>query len=338
MNASGLEIVLLGATGFVGSAVLRRLTGGPHHDVRVHALVRDPARLPATPAGASLRVVQGDLAKPPRDVFPPEPHIVVHLATKQTGPDRGFTSNVTDARALVDALPDSTRGILYGSSTSVYGRGAHIDVDESHALEPGTALAQSRAAVERALLDAARHRGVTAYCLRPRVLFGHGDRQTLPGLERMVRGRVQPGSGRQRFTVVDVDDYARFLVTLARRIGDGAAPEQRGVNVGYTRTLSLEEIVTVIRRAHALPGPAIRVPAARWLIESLRRVPAGARVAARLELYGLDHSYRVENARQLPGGEIFDGDPLQRFEAAVLTTLQPASRAGAPAGEAGRRD
>jgi len=319
MTITRPAIVLLGATGFVGSSLLRQLATAPYDGVSVHILVRDPTRLSSYGRRAAVRVMTGELGRPPRELFPAEPHIVIHVATRQIAREKEFESNVSEARALADALPASTRGILYGSSASVYGQGSHVDVDESHPLWPGTALARSRVEAEAVLIDAARRRGVTAYCLRPRMIFGAGDRHTLPGLERMLRRRVQPGSGSQRFSVLDVDDYARIFLALCHRMGTSDTPEQAGVNAAYSRSLSLDDVTGAICRARSLPRAWIRLPVTPWIAGGLRTIPSEASraLATRLELYGLDHTYRVERARALVGGDVVDNDPLERFEAAV---------------------
>jgi nucleoside-diphosphate-sugar epimerase len=320
MSAGRFDVVLLGATGFVGSAVVRVLASVDVDRLRIHALVRDPARLSPVPPGLELRVVRGDVRQPPPELFPSDPHVVIHLATKQIDVDgTGFEINLEAARALMDRLPKSARGILYGSSASVYGQSAHVDLDESAPAKPDTALARSRVAVESVLIEAARTRRISAYCLRPRLIFGAGDRYTLPGLVKMVKSRVQPGSGDQAYTVLDVDDYARMFVALSCRAWDSGAVEQESLNAGYARGVRLNEIVAIIRKQFELPPPRLGVPVTTWLARSLRIAPihAADALATRLELFGLPHVYSVSNLRRKIGGNIVDRNPLEPLESAV---------------------
>jgi nucleoside-diphosphate-sugar epimerase len=319
MNAP-LEIVLLGGTGFAGSAVLQLLTGFPGAAVRVHTMVRDSA--PGTDSRPeNLRLVTGDVRHPPAALFPNEPHVVIHLATKQIDTDStGFDAvNVEGTRALMAALPDSTRGILYGSSASVYGQGEHTQTAESAPLAAETPLARSRLRAEQIVLDRATARSIAAYCLRPRFVFGRDDRHTMPGLIRMVRRGIQPGAGTQRYTILDVEDYARVMLRLSRRILDGAAPERVSLNAGYRRGVSLDQITGVIRTRFGLGAPFARIPFAPWEARLLRAMPgrAGGTLATRLELFGLSHTFSVDELCLRVGNDIADRDPVSVVEAAV---------------------
>lgn len=319
-----LQVVVLGSTGFIGSAVLRALaTSGVTRSV--HALVRNPDDVVRLEGPRDVRVVPGDLQVPPPGLFPADPHVVIHLANKQIDSDgAGFEVNVAAARALVDALPQSTKGILYASSASVYGQGEHVGIDELAPVAPDTSLARSRLQVERIIQEWARPRHVAAYCLRARLVFGAGDRYTLPGLVGMIGRGFQPGSGRQRYTVLDVDDYARVLLALMAHIEGGTPAEQASLNAGYTRSLSLNEIVDAISRRYALPPPRFRAPVAPWIMRGLRQLPwrASSTLATRMELFGLTHTYSVESLRRRIGAEILDCDPLACFESALRRTRE----------------
>ena len=308
-----LNVVLLGGTGFVGSAVLRVLAEEPA--VRVRALVRDPARFaPPRP----VEIVEGDARNAPTDLFPPEPHVVFHFAVKQVDADgAGFASNVEGVADLMEKLPNSTRGLLYGSSASVYGQGPQTDETEDAPLRPETPLARSRAAAERVILEGARARGMGAYCLRPRFILGPGDRHTLPGLIRMVRRGVQPGSGRQRLAVIGVDDYARVLVRLGRRLS--VEPEQAPLNVAYARSVSLDEIVASIRRRFSLRQPRVRVPVSLASTRLLRKLPFRSLggLATRLELIGLSHTLDVGRLQARVGGDLLAREPLEVLDEAL---------------------
>lgn len=125
MTGDPLRIVLLGGTGLVGGALLRRLAAEPPGSVAVRALVRRPGAL-AGPAW--LEEVPGDLNEPLLAglFWPDAPQVIVHYAVKQIDPDgTGFERvNVGGTERLLAALPASVRGLIYGSTLSVYGSGA----------------------------------------------------------------------------------------------------------------------------------------------------------------------------------------------------------------------
>lgn len=310
-----LRIVLLGGTGFCGSAVLRRLRREPGAEVR--ALVRRSAR--RLPGVAAL---QGTLAELPPGLFFDDPHVVVHLATKQVDRDgTGFEVNVETTRRLLASLPPSCRGVVYGSSISVYGRGAQRDLAEGAPVRPATPLARSRARAEQAILAGAP----AAIVLRPRFVLGRGDRFTLPGLLELCRRRVAVGRGDQGFSVIDVDDYAEVIVRAAARLLAGP-PVRQVLHVGYARPLAMLEITAALRRTYALPPPLVRVPVGERLVGVLDRLPfAGARaLATRLELVGLPHHVAVDGLRRL-APEVAARDPRAALEGAVshLSGAQP---------------
>jgi nucleoside-diphosphate-sugar epimerase len=310
-----LNIVLLGANGFTGSAVLRYAAALNAKSLPVRALVRDPLRLSAH--GAT--VFTGDILDLPTGLFPDHPHVVIHLATKQIdGDGTGFhMNNVEGTKRVMDRLNPHCRGVLYGSSVSVYGQGAQVDVDESCPVQPETELAASRAAAERIVLGAAAARGIGAYCLRPRFVFGRGDRHTIPGLVRMIRRGVKPGSGAQCYTIFDVDDYARVLVELALRVAETS--ERLAVNAGYAASVSLNTIVEVLCGRFGLEPPRRCVPVSLRTTRLLRRLPVAAvrTLATRLELFGLPHTFRVDRLRALLETNVTSRDPRGVLEAAA---------------------
>jgi|HigsolmetaAR201D_1030396.scaffolds.fasta_scaffold14717_2 Nucleoside-diphosphate-sugar epimerases len=326
-----MNIVLLGCTGFVGSAVLRNALGS---NIRVHALVRDTPRRRGTLPG-SVRVLEGDMERLPRSLFPEEPHVVIHLATKQIDRDgTGFHAvNVEGTRRLMEALPDSTLGVLYGSSMSVYGQGEQVNIDETAPIRPETPLARSRRHAEEIILDTAAARGLSSYVLRPRFIFGLGDKHTFPGLVRMVRDGVRPGTGKQRYSIIGVDDYARVLLQLAGRILEGAPPEQTPLNLAYTRSVSMQEIVTLISERFGITPPRIGIPAPAWLTRTLRAMPIRTlqTLGTRLELFGLSHTANVDALSARIGGSIPAKDPINVLEAAAAAysaTLRHPLQAG----------
>src|SRR5262249_29645243 len=161
-------------------------------------LVRgDRSRLAAT----GVRTISGALgdAALPAELFPSEPHVLLHLANKRCDDRRGLAQSPAHAEQLVESLPPQCRGILYASHSSIYGPGAHDRVSESAAERPDSAFAKSRLATERVLTNAARERGISAIMLRPHFIVGHGDRHFLPTLARLVSRGIGVGSGQQAY-------------------------------------------------------------------------------------------------------------------------------------------
>lgn len=322
-----LRLVLLGGTGFVGSAVRRRLAarGG---DVEVRALVRgDRGRL----HDPCVTAVSGALPNVPSSLFPAEPFVLVHLATKQIDHDgSGFHSNSQSVHRLVEVLPPACRGIVYGSSVSVYGHGAQEGVRESAPLRPATPLARARACCEAAILTAAAQRSIGAVVFRPRFVIGQGDRYTLPGIARMLRRGFLVGSGRQAFSLIDVDDYAALIVRGAERLNDGLR-EPLVVHAAYERPIALDEIAAVMCDELAIPLPRWKLPIVPWLVHSMSRAPHRylSALGGRLDLLGFSHYVDVERLIDEFGRGAASRDPRSAVRAALCQSsvaLQPPVR------------
>ncbi len=301
MSGDPLRIVLLGGTGFVGRAVLRRVLASGGGDTQVHALVRNDVELPAP-----VRKFVGSLERLPEGLFFKDPHVVVHLATKQfDGDGRGFGDNVSNAVRLLAALPASTRGLVYGSSASVYGQGNLHAVTETAPLAPETPLAVSRRDTERVLLGGGEQAGRSVYVLRPRIIVGQGDAHTLPGLSRFFAKGLMLGSGEQRLTLLHVDDYADIILRLARRAQQGPAV-QCALNAGYREPVRFRELAKALGAQ-----PRLTVPASRQAYSFLRRVPSSKLRAliTRLELFGLSHHLDVSRLAQIVGQDLIHKDP-----------------------------
>lgn len=296
-----LRLVLLGSTGVAGSAILRAARG---HDVR--ALVRgDAGRLADHPC---TKVV-GALPDVPTELFPNAPFVLLHFAGANRDPKQFSAVNVEGTRALFDALPTTCVGVVYGSSLSVVGSGAQRAVTEDATVAPDTALARSRAEAERIVLERARRRGISAFVLRPRFLLGEGDTATLPAMLRLAQRGVAIGRGSQAFSVIDVDDYAAIVLSLARRIVERDRPARTPLHVGYVRPISFDEIRAALSEQFPLTEPRVRIPTPESLTRALTQVPLVRDVATKLALVGLDHHADVHRLSAEIGDAIVTRDP-----------------------------
>ena len=196
-----MKILVLGSTGFIGSAVTSQLVLSGH---KVVAIARESDRVDAR---TEVRV--GDLAEPEtlRSAVTPDIDAIVHAAA----PLGDWTVERASVSAMLDALGSPDKSFLYVSGTWVLGPGAGDVFDESSPPAP-IALVSGRETVESLVLDSA----VNGIVLRPGIAFGHGG--GIPGM--LVQWASQEGRGRHvgaasvTWPVVHVEDLAR-LVDLA---------------------------------------------------------------------------------------------------------------------------
>jgi nucleoside-diphosphate-sugar epimerase len=282
-----MRIVITGASGNAGTALLRRLRREP--GLELAGVVRRPPR-PEEPY--DIRWHTADLADPASrgqlaEVFRGA-DVVVHLAWQlQPTHDQDLLHrvNVGGARAVLDAvLAAGVPALVVASSVGVYAPGPkHRFVDESWPATGVEASSYSRhkVAVEAMLDEAeAAHPGLRVVRLRPGLIFqreaGREIARYFAGAFAPVRllrfGRIPlvPGHHRLRLQAVHADDvadaYARVILGDARgafNIAAGPVLTPQGVAARYHG------------RVVPVPGAALRAAAALSWKARLQPIDAG---------------------------------------------------------------
>ncbi len=316
------HLVMLGGSGFVGSAVMQRLDLASDQNVMVQSLVRRPrGGLPHR----SNKIIRGSLPDVPAELFPKRPYMVLHFATRvrSRDPKEFYTVNVEGTKNLLSRLTDECQGIIYGSSASVYGQGNILNIDETQPLCPQTILAQTRARAEEMILEEGARRNIGVCTLRPRFIFGFGDRFTMPGLLKLLKRGLSIGSGRQQFTIIDVEDYAALILKLASLLKEQAESglsKQQALNIGYQRAVSFNEVTSAICKAWPMLRPRLKLPVFHPALRTLGRLPITPlkSLITQLELIGLDHVMDVSRLIKEVGTDIPQKNPLLVLYRAAL--------------------
>ncbi|MFR9750081.1 NAD-dependent epimerase/dehydratase family protein [Nocardia sp. 004] len=178
------KVLVTGASGFLGGALVRRLVHDGEHDVSI--LVRRTSKL--TDLGDAVDKVQlvyGDLTDPASlEQATRGVDIVFHSAARvdERGTRQQFwDENVRATELLLDSARrgGATRFVFISSPSALmdYHGGDQLDIDESvpYPRRYLNLYSETKAAAERAVL-AADAPGFRTCALRPRAIWGAGDR------------------------------------------------------------------------------------------------------------------------------------------------------------------
>lgn len=254
------RILVTGAGGFLGARVTRQL-GRDGHDVialgRSAASLQSLEDVPVSAVVCDLadEVSLSSLALGRLDS-------VVHCAglSSNWGPRRDFERhNITaTARLLEQAKTWGAPHFVHVSSSSVYFRFCdQLAVSETSVLPPPVNhYAWSKAAAEKLV----RAASLPTTILRPRGIYGYGDRALLPRLLRAAARGPLPSfnSGRAVIDLTHVDDVAAAIACV---VAHGRKAAGSVYNVSGGEAVSIRDI---IGRSAELAGIAVRWRDTPW--------------------------------------------------------------------------
>jgi uncharacterized protein YbjT (DUF2867 family) len=237
-------LLLTGATGLVGSALLRRLIG---EGTQVRCLVRDPRRLGAQ--RVRVQIALGDLTDPPsfrnamRGV-----DTVVHLAASIRDQPRGSIEELNGIATWRMVRAAQRAGVERFVFFSVLGASTH------HRARFFRAKALAEQAVGEADLQ--------SIVFAPSIVYAPGD-PWLTLLERMALLPVMPVSGRGRasYQPIWAEDVADCVIAALHAAGPGG--KRNGTErfeLAGPQMLSHDEIVRLVLRSQNRNRPLLHVP------------------------------------------------------------------------------
>jgi len=232
-------LLLTGATGLVGSALLRRLTAAR---IPTRCLVRDPKRL--GPERVRVQIALGDLADPPsfrnalRGVS-----TVVHLAASirdQPGGSIEELNGIATWRMVEAAERAGVEHFVFFSALNA------------------TAHNRARFMRAKALAEqAVRESGLRTTVFAPSIVYAPGD----PFLTLLGRLALLPlvpisGGGKAQYQPIWAEDVADCVIAALDRNGQ-VAPRYE---LAGPDTLTYEAITALAMRAHGRSRPLVHIP------------------------------------------------------------------------------
>ncbi|MCB5411417.1 NAD-dependent epimerase/dehydratase family protein [Pseudogemmobacter faecipullorum] len=219
------QILVTGATGCLGAEITRQLLAAGQS---VLAQGRD-ARIGQRLSAEGARFLTLDLTSPAAL----RPHLagidtIYHCAALSSawGPAAAFQAlNVeATARLLAAAREAGVSRFIFASSPSICSDGSHrLNLTESAPLPLRQFSHYSRTkAVSEAMVRQADMPGaMRCVALRPRAIYGHGDRALMPRLlQALQRGKVPLiDAGQALIDLTHVSDAARAMILAAQQAG-----------------------------------------------------------------------------------------------------------------------
>lgn len=297
------RIVLVGGSGFLGSALASRLRSAGR-DVVV-----------ASRSGT----VPLDLAENVPQALVSDADAVVNLAAilGRPGIDEATyrAVNAEGARRVAEACAAAgVRRLVHVSTTGVLGPTGTTPLDETAPPRPETPYERTKLEGERAALAFAR-----TVVLRPGHVYGPGDRHMLPFYRSIATGTFRTiGGGGALWQPVHVDDVARAI----ERALDAPGAEGGIFHVAGAERLRLHEFAARVAAALGtkLRGPSLPAPLA-WtagaILEALA-LPFGVEpplTRARVRTMTTHRVYAIERARTALGWE-----PRVRLDDGIAAT------------------
>lgn len=205
-----MKVLLVGGTGVISSAVLRRLVAAGHTPVVV-------SRGNRAPVEAGVEMIVADKSNGPA--------FVAQMRQLRFDAVIDMISfNAADVKTTIEAFADRVQQLVVCSTIAAYKRPyASIPTREDAEVlweDPAFGYAFNKAELERTIGAAVKERGAPITIIRPSLSFGIGAanigvlRQNVGIIDRIRRGRplVMFGDGHHAFSFTFVPDLARAFV------------------------------------------------------------------------------------------------------------------------------
>jgi 2-alkyl-3-oxoalkanoate reductase len=250
--------IVTGGGGFLGKALCRRLLRDGHS---VTSLAR--GSYPELEA-LGVRTVRADLSGNLSsfiDSFS-DIHAVFHVAAKVDmwgEPAEFFRGNVQATRNVIEAcLAKGVKRLVFTSSPSVIADGSDLNgVDESYPY-PSVHTAEypaTKAQAEREVLSANGRDGLSTISLRPHLIWGPGDTNLIPTIQKRARtGKlVIVGSGDNVVDLSYIDDCVQAHILACEALDNNPASAGRPYFISQGQPVKMWEWINSVLKLSGLP-------------------------------------------------------------------------------------
>ena len=264
-----MKLLITGATGAVGSAVVRQLAA---EGKEIRAFVRDEEKFRRLLPDVSAEVITGN-ALNPDDVRQAveDVKVIFHCVNF---PLTQFERNLEAAKVLIEAASEGKPHIVFPGNTWVFGKPARTPITPETPFNPPSPIARIKAQVDELLMNS----GLPVTVVHLPDFYGPGVVNPLvrPLFENALAGRDVkfPGPVDVPHEFIYIDDAARALIAVA---GREECYGQR-YTVGGVEPITVRRFVELIYRAAGTRGRVRGMPP--WLLRLLGLFSAEARAAS----------------------------------------------------------
>lgn len=234
-----MRIIITGATGSLGAYLTRWFAAKGHHVYAVGRTANPPAQLLECSTYIKADITQS-LSFPDADVC-------IHcagLADDKATPSALFAANVLGTQNVIQASRHCYTGI-YVSSSSVY---AHTEQPITEEMMTDRAVLShyglSKLLAERCVVKHARH--ASSFILRPRAIYGAGDKVLLPRLLKLIRGGTVVSVGDMKVKL-SLTHFSNFAMAVEACINSHLTG-MHTYNVADDSVYVLRDVVTKLAR------------------------------------------------------------------------------------------
>ena len=297
-------VAVTGASGFLGSHVLRRLDA--HGGFRVIAVARS-AKPQSVDKAKWLQASFTDISPAHwARANAQRVDILIHLGafTPKSGAERDrwseiLLSNVTGLSRLLESLPSTPQRILFASTLDVYSPQAFSRrIDETAATAPDGFYGASKLFGEAVIKAYCKESGAKYLCLRLGHIYGPGEDKyfkLIPETIRRVLKGQSPrlyGDGSEQRDFLYVEDAAEALL----RAATCELSESRTINVARGESVSVGRVIECIARESGYRGPVDVQPAVTQPISTHFDTRLMEQVLGRWQKLSLEDGVRREIA------------------------------------------
>jgi nucleoside-diphosphate-sugar epimerase len=266
-SLAGKRVLVTGASGFLGSHLVERLTqegatvGALSRTVGKLALIEDPAAYSFIPCDLT------DARQTTQAVLDFAPQVAFHLAGCADAREdfsqaaASVQSNLTGVLNLLEAFRQCSGELfVYGDSCKVYGNG-EVPYRGAMATRPNSSYAITKAAAWEFCTLYASLYGLPAVAVRPTLIYG--PRQSYNLINFVVdcvlaqRSEIRLDGGTQTRDPLFVSDAINAFVAVA---GVGGGLAGRIINIGGGLELSVRELAATIVELMGKRLPVVSVP------------------------------------------------------------------------------